>query len=525
MNSVFSKVSTLYILAFLGLFFSLSLLSCQDDEKLLCPELVVYSLQSEINIAAKNEVAENQILSYEIEGQTDFELSFLIENQGGNVLKIGEIQSISTDSTLNFEIIQPSKNRFKTNESDSFKLNFTNVGGLEVGQYQIPVTILSNDWNEPNFTFLINLVINQPPAPQFPDIKVFQQTTFIPSQTGIYNLANTEVNQRSETIFTIKNEGDSKLLITDIISTNTDFEIEDVTQNEILPNQETTFIVIFSPTSVQNYSTQIRIQNNDPDANENPYIFEIIANPKPAPAPDIAVFYRDNDNQELQNGFEFIEGGEIVTGFQEFFEFEIENQGNATLNLSTITSNNSSFSISNLTQNPLEPNQKGRFAVRFTASTLGENIGIISIQSNDPDENLFTFKIRFSVKEPDFRIDYQTVTLPDGINTVPSSTGENRTLFEKEFDVINPQNIIISRAVLRVKFTASNGGSDSFSVTTFGTDGRKITFQNDFDDLSYRQSIRFAEAQYLDFEVYLELPTGQRSNLEKYRLLRPDGAN
>ncbi|AFM04386.1 hypothetical protein Fleli_2002 [Bernardetia litoralis DSM 6794] len=520
MNTILSKFSTFNFLIFSILLFSL--VSCQDDEKLLCPELEVYSLQNEINTSAKNQIAENQTLSYEVEEERNFDLAFLIENKGGNTLKIGEVQSTSTDSTISFEITQPLKNKFETNESDSFKLNFE---GLEAGEYQIPITIFSNDWNEPVFTFFINMIVNPPPAPKFPNIKVYQETTFIPSQTGIYNLENTEVRQRYETIFRIKNEGESKLIISNLISTTTDFEIQNVAQNELLPNQETTFLVIFEPTSVRNYFTQIQIQNNDPDNEENPYIFEIIANPNAAPIPDIAVFYKNGNNTELQNGFEYIEGGDLETDFQEIFEFEIENQGNAILNLSSITSDNSDFEISNVTTNNLAPNEKISFFVRFTASSLGENIATISIQSNDPDENPFTFKIRFTVKEPAFRINYLTVTIPDGLNTVPSNTGENRTLFQKEFEVIDPQNIVTGSAILRVKVITDSGGSDSFSVSILGTDGRRILFENDFDDLFYRQSIRFAEAEYLDFEVYLELPTGQRSNLEKYRLLRPSGAN
>lgn len=517
MNSILSKY-----FHFIILFFSLFLVSCKENDELLCPELEVYSLQSEIDIPAKNQVAENQILSYEVEAERNFELSFLIENKGGNTLKIGEIQSANSDSTINFEIIQPLKNKFERNESDSFRVN---VEDLEVGEYQISITILSNDWNEPNFTFFIKIIVNPPSAPKFPNIKVYQESSFIPSQTGVYRLENTEVGQRYETIFRIKNEGESTLIISNLISTTTDFEVQNVAQTELLPNQETTFLVIFEPISIRNYSTQIRIQNNDPDNEENPYIFEIIANPNPALVPDIAVFYRDGNNTELQNGFEFIEGGDLETSFQEIFEFEVENQGNATLNLSNISSNNSNFVVSNVVRNSLEPNEKTRFAIRFTATTLGENIGTIRIQSNDSDENPFTFKIRFTVKEPVFRINYLTVTIPEGLNTIPSNTGENRTLFQKEFEVIDPQNIVTGFAILRVRFTASTGGSDSFSVTTFGTDGRQIFFENDFDDLFYRQSIRFAEADYLDFEVYLELPTGERSNLEKYRLLRPTGAN
>ncbi len=522
MNTILSKH---FKLCFTILFF-LFLVSCQDDEKLLCPELTVYSLQNEINIPAQNQLTKNQILSYEVEAQTDFALSFLIENKGGNTLKIGEIQSNNADSILTFDIIQPLKNKFKTSETDSFKVNFENINELEVGEYQIAITILSNDWNEPNFTFFIKLIITAPPAPKYPNIKVYQETIFIPSQTGIYTLENTEVNQRYEVVFRIKNEGESKLIISNLFSTTTDFIVENVAQNELLPNQETNFKVIFNPTTVRTYSTQIKIQNNDPDTNENPYIFKILATPKAAPEPDIAVFHRQNNqNTELQNGFEFVEGGDLETGFEEIFEFEIENKGNATLNLASISSNNSNFSVSNLTQNSLEQNQKTRFFVRFTATTLGENIGIIRIQSNDPDENPFTFKIRFTVKEPTFFIKYKTVTIPDGLNTVPSNTGENRTLFQKEFDVIDPQNIVNGSAILRVKVITDSGISDSFSVNIFGTDGRKITFQNDFDNFLYRQSIRFAEADYLDFEVYLELSNGQRSNLEKYRLLRPSGAN
>lgn len=518
MHFIFSKYLNLFFLLSLVFF----LVSCQDDEKLLCPKLEVYALESQVDTPARNQVTENQILSYEVEAQRNFELSFLIENKGGNTLKIAEIESNSIDSTINFEIIQPLKNKFETNENDSFQVNFE---GLEVGEYQILITIFSNDWNEPNFTFFIKIIVSPPPAPTFPNIKVYQQTTFIPSQTGTYFLNNTEVGQRYETIFIIKNEGESKLIISNLLSTTTDFEVQNVAQNELLPNQETTFLLIFEPTSTRNYSTQIQIENNDPNNEENPYIFEIIANPIPAPEPDITVFYRDGNNTELQNGFEFIEGGDLETDFQEIFEFEIENQGNATLNLSSISSDNSSFDVSNITTNNLEPTEKTRFFVRFTATTLGENIGTISIQSNDPNENPFTFKIRFTVKEPAFRINYLTVIIPDGLNTVPSNTGANRTLFQKEFEVIDPQNIVTGLAVLRVKVITDSGGSDSFSVTTFGTDGRRIFFESDFEALFYRQSIRFAEAAYLDFEVYLELPTGQRSNLEKYRLQRPDGAN
>ncbi len=521
MNSILSKY--FQFLIFSILLSSLLLVGCQDDGELLCPELEVYSLQSEIDISAKNQIAENQILSYEIEAEKAFQLSFLLENKGGNILKIGEIQSTSTDSTINFEITQPIKNRFETNESDSFKVNFE---GLTEGEYQIPITIFSNDWNEPTFTFFIKIIVNAPPPPKLPNIKVYQATTFIPTQTGTYFLNDTEVGQRYETVFTIKNEGEANLIITDIISTTSDFAVQNIAQNELLPNQETTFVVIFEPISVRNYFTQIQIENNDPDNEENPYIFEIVANPIPAPTPEIAVFHRkNNQNTELQNGFEFIEGGELETSFREILEFEIENQGNATLNLSTLQSDNPNFQVSNVLTNSLESGQKTSFLVRFTAITLGENIGTISIQSNDSDENPFTFKIRFTVKEPAFRINYLTVTVPDGLNTIPSNTGENRTLFQKEFQVIDPQNLVTENAFLRVTVITNRGIRDSFTVNVSGTDGRRIFFDNDFDDLFYRQSIRFAEATFIDFEVYLELPTGERSNLEGYRLRRPDGAN
>lgn len=516
MDSILSK----YFLPFLLLFFCL--VSCQENDELLCPEIEIYSLHSAIDVSIKNQVIENQILSYEVEAEKIFELAFLIENKGGNILKIGEIQATNIDSTLNFEVIQPIKNKFKTGENDSFKVDFD---GLRVGEYQIPITIFSNDWNEPAFTFFIKITVNTPPPPKFPNIKIYQESIFIPSQIGTYFLTNTEVGQQYKTIFRIKNEGESKLIITDIISTTTDFEVQDIAQTELLPTEETTFVVIFEPTGVRNYFTQIQIENNDPDNEENPYIFEIVANPNPAPMPDIAVFYRDRNNTELQNNFEFIEGGNLETGFQQILEFEIENQGNATLNLSSLVIDNSDFEISRLTQSNVEPAQKTRFAVRFTATTLGENIGEISIQSNDPNENPFTFKIRFSVREPIFFINYLTVTIPDGLNTISSTTGANRTLFQKRFEVIDSQNVVTANTILRVRVITDNGSSDSFSVTISGTDGRRIFFENNFDAFFYRQSIRFAEANYLDFEVYLELPTGQHSNLEKYRLLRPDGAN
>jgi len=483
--------------------------ACQPTDELVCPKLSVLepTSTSEINFGQK--------LRYvRIEGEI-FEQKFDLVNAGGGKLKIGTIQ---TDSLAS--IVQTDPNILMRGEHATFKFR---LESLKVGSYLFEVRIPSNDWEQPMFVFYIELIVEPTPKAV---IAVYEEQNLIPSPHGVYVLDSTVVGETYPMLFRITNEGNANLTITQISSSSAAFYTTQPLAHLLEPQTETTFVVTFSPTQNGAHQTHIRIVSSD--HNNNPYQFTIEANPIAAPKPELSVFWKQGTSTiELQNGYEFVEGGTLTLGFDVFFEFTIKNEGHAPLKIDSIRTDRANAVAFNLRDNTLLGNETTTFSVRLVALQIKEEIAQVRIYTNDDDENPFVFKIRTQTQEPAFRIRYQTLSMPEGLNgDTASDGGANRTLFLKEFEVIDPNDMVTSNAVLHIRTVASTGASSSFTARSDGTPGRRIYFENNFDKLFYRQSIRFGDiAEYIDFVVYLQLPNGQTSNLESYRVHRPDGAN
>ena len=74
--------------------------------------------------------------------------------------------------------------------------------------------------------------------------------------------------------------------------------------------------------------------------------------------------------------------------------FTIENSGNADLMITEITSDSTDFIISGPASSTVAASSNATFTIAFAPTTIGEKNAVITISSNDPYENPFTFSVQ-----------------------------------------------------------------------------------------------------------------------------------
>ncbi|MCB0475377.1 MAG: choice-of-anchor D domain-containing protein, partial [Flavobacteriaceae bacterium] len=164
----------------------------------------------------------------------------------------------------------------------------------------------------------------------------------------------------------------------------------------VTPGGSTTFDVTFNPTVPGVQNVEISIISNDPD--ENPYTFWV----QGAVEPDIEITGNGNVipvGQTAVSPVDNTDFGIALIGVPLTRQFTINNTGSDNLFISLPPAINDTgtgtadFSITNPAFS-VPPAGSSTFDVTFTPTTVGEQIVEISITSNDPDENPYTFYVR-----------------------------------------------------------------------------------------------------------------------------------
>ena len=119
------------------------------------------------------------------------------------------------------------------------------------------------------------------------------------------------------------------------------------------------------------------------------------------PSPEIAVFNgADNTAPELADAqSDIVDFGTEVQGADITQTFSIENVGTLGLTISSITVNDASFSI-NSSISTIVAGATETFTITLSGASIGSFTGDVSIDSNDADENPFTFSVSGEVVEP-----------------------------------------------------------------------------------------------------------------------------
>ncbi|MCU0431254.1 MAG: glycosyl hydrolase family 8 [Cytophagaceae bacterium] len=235
-------------------------------------------------------------------------------------------------------------------------------------------------------TYYIDNLRFAPPAPEI-NVKVGSATILT---DGSYNMGSVQAGSSSSpVIFTIQNNGTSDLNLTSnpkisISGANSaEFTIDEaLTISPIGAVSTTTFYVTFSPVSAGSKTALITINNND--ANESQYKITLNGTATALPAPDInakvgTVTYLTGSTYDF---------GTITEATTSQVQFTLENLGNAPLTITNATVNSTEYQVQLLTPNP-----DAAILVTFSPTSTGTKNAILTITSNDPDENPYVINL------------------------------------------------------------------------------------------------------------------------------------
>ncbi|MEI1277508.1 choice-of-anchor D domain-containing protein [Leptospira venezuelensis] len=318
------------------------------------------------------------------------------------------------------------------------------------------------------------------PTPD-PTIRVYRGSGTVTSvsDSSTENLGSVKITESSTArVFTIQNNGELALNLTStpvIAKTGAEaaqFTVDQSgTDNVLDPGETTEFTVTFSPSgSTGTKSAQLQIASNDP--NTPIFILNLSGTANPAPAPDI----------QIKRGSTTFTSGSSVHTFTSVQEntsgtavsFTINNIGDATLNLSTITltganSNQYSLDVSG-TSSAVAASGSTTFSVTFSPSSTGTKTATITIPSDDAGTPNYTFGLSGTATPtpvPEMNVQRVTgsVNIADGSGTFDfGSQVENVAGSAVQFRIQNLGTASLSLSGTPiVEITGTN--SDQFEVT------------------------------------------------------------
>ncbi|MCA9289258.1 MAG: choice-of-anchor D domain-containing protein [Phycisphaerales bacterium] len=202
--------------------------------------------------------------------------------------------------------------------------------------------------------------------------------------------------------YAIENTGSQVLTITTIEPRGQvpgDYEVINLPDFTIQPGETSEFAVRFTPTDFGTRRANIAVFTNDPD---RPRFTMKIAGRgvPPDSAADIDVVGNNNsisDGDRKARSSTATKFGAQTLGESFQRTYTIINQGQATLNLQTISIAGPDPDHFEIVITPatlvLAPNQSTTFTVEFAPTQTGKLKGEIQIFSDDPDEDIFTFRV------------------------------------------------------------------------------------------------------------------------------------
>lgn len=218
-----------------------------------------------------------------------------------------------------------------------------------------------------------------------PEIVIEQPSGTDIADGGTRSFGTVVVGSASSFTFTLKNTGTpglAGLVITKNGTNASDFTITVNPVSPVIPGEDTTFTVRFTPSGCGTRTAAIHIASND--ANENP--FDITLTGK-GTGPEIAI--QQPVGKTIADG-RAKSFGKVMVGKKAKLTFTIKNTGNAKLTGLKLTKNGANaakFALSALPVSTLAPGASTTFTVTFKPSTPGSQSAVIHLANNDANEN------------------------------------------------------------------------------------------------------------------------------------------
>ena len=281
-----------------------------------------------------------------------------------------------------------------------------------------------------------------------PEIEVSENSNVIANGMLNYVIGTQLVGTSRDIAFTVKNTGNSDLLLNNTPSATLTGECftlkSDVSSSTVKAGESVFFSISFAPDDSISYTGNIIIKNNDSD--ENSYNFSIVGTGVAIPVPEISV--RDGSDVFTSGVSQYLFNNVIADGndgiISEEINFIIENIGTLDLNITDISLNGTDkddFDIQTDFSAPVIPSGKMSVNLKFDPLTVGIKNAVLKISSNDPDESDFTVNLTgeaVAVPAPDICIKHDAVILESGIGVYTfTDTGYGYESSESEFIIEN----------------------------------------------------------------------------------------
>ncbi len=214
-------------------------------------------------------------------------------------------------------------------------------------------------------------------------------------KNGTFNFGSTQTGVPLDQSFVITNLGSPTLTLSLTLS-GSGYSVLTAPVSSIGKGGNSTFVLRLLSAVAGTFTGQLRIDSNDPD--DSPYIVNLTGTVSSPPAPQIRI--TDSGN----NGALVVKGSTVNLGSAPpnspiTRTFSIANTGNATLSITNNTSilSGTGFTLASSPGNSVNAGGNTLFTVRFQTNAAGTYTGTVSLASNDPDDNPFTFYLQASV--------------------------------------------------------------------------------------------------------------------------------
>lgn len=193
--------------------------------------------------------------------------------------------------------------------------------------------------------------------------------------------------------FTVRNDGNGTLRLSDLTVPG-GFVVTEGLDETIAPGGGDTFTVRMQSANVGTKSGAITFTTNDGD--EPAYSFTVGGAVTPPPQPEIAVARGGNN---LADGGSVDFGAVVQGATAPTIAFVVRNTGEGVLRLGTVVVP-AGFDVVDGLDATIAPGGNDTFSIRMLTGAVGTSSGNVSINTNDADEDPFTFSVSGRVNEP-----------------------------------------------------------------------------------------------------------------------------
>ncbi len=317
---------------------------------------------------------------------------FTIKNYGEGVLEINSIDLEQTGTDFSIDVFSDiySGVSLRPGESRQFLLQ---LEPQSVGPKTVNVVFNTNIYNNEAKSFTVNMYGDG----NKPVLNVYRQNGDDQAYTGdnlaynkYYSLDPLPIGNSVSETYIIKNTGNTILKLTGskLVNASGVVSVDTFATNSVLmPGESTTFVLTFTPSQPSiNYGV-VTIESNDPDFTPFSIRFEGFGQ-----APVINI---NQKNTTFTSGEQYQFDDQLINGSQRLVEFTILNKGNDTLNINSITlEDTTNFSIIQPVTNTVPINGTTTFSIVSVPTSAGYINSVVTINTNDYNQNDFSIPIR-----------------------------------------------------------------------------------------------------------------------------------